>query len=108
MHKFILAAVVALVALVVGASPAVARSHKACKADAVGNWEVKLGHETGAKHAAALRARAVAKRLHAVLESDGCGKRWEVMIAVSKKSKANAMLVKVRKDGFRTAIIEKS
>ena len=108
MQRLILAAVVGLVALVVGASPVAARSHKACKGDKVGNREVKLGHETTAKHAAALRARAVAKRLHAVLERDGCGKRLEVMIVASKKSKANAMLVKVRKDGFKTPIIEKS
>ena len=108
MRSIILAAAVGLVALVIGASPATAASHKACKPDRVGNWEVKLGRETTAKRAAALRARAVAKRLHATLESDGCGKRWEVGVAVSTKAKAMAMLRTARRDGFRIASVEKS
>jgi hypothetical protein len=107
MRSIILAAAIGLVALVIGASPAAA-SHKACKPDRVGNWEVKLGRETTAKRAAALRARAVAKRLHATLESDGCGKRWEVGVAVSTKAKAMAILGTARRDGFRIATVEKS
>jgi hypothetical protein len=108
MRRLILAAAVPVAALAVGATPAAAMSHKTCKADNAGNWEVKLGRETTLKRAESLRARAAAKRLHVTLERDGCGKRWEVGVTASTKAKATAMLRTTRRDGFRSVTIEKS
>ena len=108
MRRLTLAAAVPVAALAVGATPAAAMSHKTCKADNAGNWEVKLGHETTLQRADSLKARAAAKRLRVTLERDGCGKRWEVGVAVSTKAKAKAVLGTTRKDGFRTVTIEKS
>lgn len=107
MRRLIAATTVGVAALVVGALPAAASSHAVCKADKAGNWEVKLGRETTAKRAAALRNRALKKGLHATLERDGCGKRWEVGVAVSTKARATAMLGTARRDGF-SATLEKS
>jgi hypothetical protein len=108
MRRLILAAAVPVAALAVGATPAAAMSHKTCKADNAGSWEVKLGHETTLKRADSLKARAAAKRLHVTLERDGCGKRWEVGITLSTKAKAKAVLGTTRRDGFRSATVEKS
>jgi len=108
MRRVILTAAVPLAALAVGATPAAAKSHTTCKADNIGNWEVKLGRETTLKRADSLKARAAAKHLRVTLERDGCGKRWEVGIAAPTKSKADAMLAKVKKDGFKPVTVEKS
>ena len=108
MWRLIPATAVGVVALVVGASPVAASSHAVCKADRAGNWEVKLGRETTAKRAAALRSRARKKGLRPTLERDGCGKRWEVGVTVPTEAKATALLGTARKDGFRIATVEKS
>ena len=108
MRRLILAAAVPVAALALGANPAVAKPDKACKADNVGNWEVKLGRETTLKRADSLKARAAAKHLRVTLERDGCGKRWEVVLTAPTKARAGAMRAKVKKDGFKTVTVEKS
>jgi hypothetical protein len=98
-------------ALVIGVSLALGgtqRSHSCSTPDNKGNWEVVIGHAATTKAAGTIRARAVAKGLHATTERDGCAKRWEVVVTAATKAKATKDMTTARKDGFKSSTLEKS
>jgi hypothetical protein len=111
MRRLLLLPLGLIVAGVIIVATATAASHKmrACsKPDKVGNWEVVIGHGATTKAAATIKARAVAKGLHATTERDGCAKRLEVVVDASTQAKATNDMKQAKKDGFKGVTIEKS
>ncbi len=111
MRRLLLLPLGLIVAAVIVVATATAASHKAracSKPDKAGNWEVVIGRGATTKAAAAIKARAVAKGLHATTERDGCAKRWEVVIVASTKANATNDLKQAGKDGFKGVTSEKS
>jgi hypothetical protein len=104
----LLGLIVAGVIVVAAVTAANHKTRTCARPDKAGNWEVILGHAATTKAAAALRARATAKRLHATTERDGCAKRWEVVITAATKTKAMTDMKQAETDGFKGVVLEKS
>jgi hypothetical protein len=104
----ILGLVAAGVVIAATASAATRGARTCSTPDNKGNWEVVIGHAATTKAAGTIRARAVAKGLHATTERDGCAKRWEVVVTAATKAKATKDMTTARKDGFKSSTLEKS